>query len=508
MKQTKKRLLSLVLAAMMAVSLLPLTALAAEPENMMPVEITPTESLSVTSAEPAATALGEATEATEIEPSEGPRVSTQSGSEFTVALTGVYYYQQAYSLFNQINQERSANGAAKLKMDSKLWDAAMQRAQECAVYFANTRPNGDDCLMAVVESGADGSIGGENIAGGYSSATDVMDAWMNSSGNRSNILNTNFTAVGVGCYMQVNGAPCWVLLLTDGSGDSPSAPENVLATGYVRATESYLGGMSLELEKTKLNSGKTTTATASLVNQGWNQINWFPKTESLTFSSSKSSVASVSSDGEVTAKKGGSATIRAKLDGSSLSASRKLTVGSSISKKKPTGVKVSNQKTGIKVSWNKLSGADKYAVYRSTAGGSYKKVKTTTKTSWTDTNKKNGTKYKYKVYAYDGSTRSKASSFKTMIRLTRPTITKLSQSDGIAQVRWKTNSKATGCKAYIYDSSGVFDSAIAEGSKNQAYLLLNLGEKSTVRLTFYKKYRGKVYESAKSDAKSIYVPLS
>ena len=39
---------------------------------------------------------------------------------------------------------------------------------------------------------------GENIAGGFRTPEDVVNAWMNSSGHRANILNANFTHLTVG----------------------------------------------------------------------------------------------------------------------------------------------------------------------------------------------------------------------------------------------------------------------------------------------------------------------
>ncbi|MER2170832.1 MAG: CAP domain-containing protein, partial [Psychrobacillus psychrodurans] len=39
---------------------------------------------------------------------------------------------------------------------------------------------------------------GENIAKGQKSAAQVMEAWMNSSGHRANILDAKFTHIGVG----------------------------------------------------------------------------------------------------------------------------------------------------------------------------------------------------------------------------------------------------------------------------------------------------------------------
>jgi uncharacterized protein YkwD len=39
---------------------------------------------------------------------------------------------------------------------------------------------------------------GENIAKGQITPKAVVDAWMNSSGHRANILNASFTEIGVG----------------------------------------------------------------------------------------------------------------------------------------------------------------------------------------------------------------------------------------------------------------------------------------------------------------------
>ena len=61
------------------------------------------------------------------------------------------------------------------------------------------------------------------------------------------------------------------------------------------------------------------------------------------------------------------------------------------------------KKSGSKrtLSWTKVAGAQKYIVYRSTSkNGTYTKLTTTTKTSYTDKKAKKGKKYFYKVAAY------------------------------------------------------------------------------------------------------------
>ncbi len=64
-----------------------------------------------------------------------------------------------------------------------------------------------------------------------------------------------------------------------------------------------------------------------------------------------------------------------------------------------------NVSTGVKVSWGKVSGADKYYVYRKGTTGGWKRIATTKSTSYVDkaVNNKNGKTYKYTVRAVDGS---------------------------------------------------------------------------------------------------------
>lgn len=51
---------------------------------------------------------------------------------------------------------------------------------------------------------------GENIAAGQISADEVMTTWMNSDGHRSNILDSKFTYIGVGCIIDISGRYWWV----------------------------------------------------------------------------------------------------------------------------------------------------------------------------------------------------------------------------------------------------------------------------------------------------------
>ncbi len=49
----------------------------------------------------------------------------------------------------------------------------------------------------------------ENIAMGQSNATQVVRAWMNSSGHRANILNRSHRRIGIGAYVTRGGTIYW-----------------------------------------------------------------------------------------------------------------------------------------------------------------------------------------------------------------------------------------------------------------------------------------------------------
>ncbi|MBE5906969.1 MAG: hypothetical protein E7277_09370 [Lachnospiraceae bacterium] len=70
----------------------------------------------------------------------------------------------------------------------------------------------------------------------------------------------------------------------------------------------------------------------------------------------------------------------------------------------PTGLKLKKSGKTLSLSWKKDSMASKYAVYRKVKGGSYKKVKTLSKTTFKDTNVKKGKTYYYYVVGIAANT--------------------------------------------------------------------------------------------------------
>ena len=112
-----------------------------------------------------------------------------------------------------VNAERTKYGLSALKADSRVQQAAQVRAAETVQSFSHTRPNGSSFSTALTEAGVSYTRSGENIAYGQSTPQQVVNAWMNSSGHRANILNESFTTIGVG-YTVVNGTAYWAQLFT------------------------------------------------------------------------------------------------------------------------------------------------------------------------------------------------------------------------------------------------------------------------------------------------------
>lgn len=121
------------------------------------------------------------------------------------------FIQQVVDL---VNAERAKEGLSPLTIDTKVQAAAQVRAVECEQSFSHTRPNGSSFATALKEQNVSYMSAGENIAWGQRSPEAVMNAWMNSEGHRANIMNANYTTIGVGYYQNANGTNYWCQLFT------------------------------------------------------------------------------------------------------------------------------------------------------------------------------------------------------------------------------------------------------------------------------------------------------
>lgn len=122
------------------------------------------------------------------------------------------YAEQVVKL---VNEERAKVGAGALTLDKEIEAAALVRAKEIEISFSHSRPDGRNFSTALTDAGITFHSSGENIAWGQRSPEEVVKAWMNSEGHRANILNTNFTKIGVGYYQNGAGRNYWTQLFTN-----------------------------------------------------------------------------------------------------------------------------------------------------------------------------------------------------------------------------------------------------------------------------------------------------
>jgi uncharacterized protein YkwD len=115
----------------------------------------------------------------------------------------------AAKVLSLVNQERAQAGCRPVQADTALASLAGAFSDEMASrgFFDHTDPDGATPWDRADKAGLKG-LGGENIARGQADAAAVMDSWMNSPGHRANILNCDFTTLGVGVHFGAGG-PWW-----------------------------------------------------------------------------------------------------------------------------------------------------------------------------------------------------------------------------------------------------------------------------------------------------------
>ena len=127
---------------------------------------------------------------------------------------GIQSSSAASEVVRLTNSARGQNGYAALVEDGALSEAAAVRAREIARSFSHTRPSGASFSSALSESGVSYLRAGENIASGQKSASEVVNAWMNSPGHRANILNSGYSRIG-SASVNIDGTLYWVQLFAD-----------------------------------------------------------------------------------------------------------------------------------------------------------------------------------------------------------------------------------------------------------------------------------------------------
>ena len=109
----------------------------------------------------------------------------------------------ARAAFDQVNSQRAAAGLGALNWNNGLEQASAVRAVEASQVWSHNRPDGSEYWT--VNSNL---VYGENLAKGYSSASEAVTAWMNSYSHRDNILFPGFKTGAIAIHV-VNGQWYW-----------------------------------------------------------------------------------------------------------------------------------------------------------------------------------------------------------------------------------------------------------------------------------------------------------
>ncbi|WBB81963.1 CAP domain-containing protein [Micromonospora sp. WMMD882] len=134
------------------------------------------------------------------------RATTAATTAAAAPVTGGTEQAQIVAL---VNAERAKAGCGALTVDDKLTTAAQRHSEDQAATrkMSHTGSDGSNVGDRLARVGYAWRGYGENVAWNQSTPAAVMDAWMNSSGHRANILNCSVTEIGVG-VARSNG-PYW-----------------------------------------------------------------------------------------------------------------------------------------------------------------------------------------------------------------------------------------------------------------------------------------------------------
>lgn len=128
------------------------------------------------------------------------------GQVLTIPTTDSSVLSYEKEVVRLVNEIRVQNGLKELTYNWELSRVARYKSQDMKdnKYFSHTSPVYGTPFQMMKDFGITYRSAGENIARGQTSPQAVVNAWMNSSGHRANILSASFTQIGVGYVAEGN----------------------------------------------------------------------------------------------------------------------------------------------------------------------------------------------------------------------------------------------------------------------------------------------------------------
>lgn len=129
------------------------------------------------------------------------------------------------------NQERTSRGIGALKESPQLDSSASQKAADMFAkdYWDHFAPDGTSPWYFFKQAGYNYSWAGENLARDFQTSSGTVAGWMASPGHRDNMLNTNFTDIGIAVVNGTLGGE-QTTLVVEHLG-KPAANQSILGTG-------------------------------------------------------------------------------------------------------------------------------------------------------------------------------------------------------------------------------------------------------------------------------------
>lgn len=414
--------------------------------------------------------------------------SPSAGSYDQLTLEGTWDYEAAFAVQKLINSALAEEGKSILMMDEKVLDSAMTRAAELAVCFRESRPSGESWSTVLGDAGVKATLYVQAIHAGAETAQQIFSIWTSDSEIYGALFGEDSRSVGIGCFSQPGGTRYWVLIVTDVLNVPVTSHENVTGVASVDYQISALGEAVLTLSKTALDVGETAQASFTIANGS----DSFVPTEDLISYSSSGDAVTVNSNGVVTAKQPGSVNITGSLKGTGKAST--VTVTSNLNLTVVTLSRIANQNGSVKITWNPVTGASSYQVWRKISGGSWAKLgNPVSNTSYTDTTVASGTAYVYTVralYIEDGKTIAQGDYDRTglaTLYLSTPKLVSAKASSSGISLQWGAVTGAKGYDVYRKAGSATKWSKVASVGAVTSYVDCNVTAKTkytyTVRAT-------------------------
>lgn len=121
----------------------------------------------------------------------------------------------AKDIITATNRARDTRDLHLLTPNPILTRAAQEKANRMVKshFFNHTEPDGTTYFARIFNAGYRFSAAGENLARNYGSTRTLMRSWLGSAAHRSNILNPQYTNVGVGmAYGTYKGETGWFVV--------------------------------------------------------------------------------------------------------------------------------------------------------------------------------------------------------------------------------------------------------------------------------------------------------